>query len=246
MPHDENAALIEPRRGKREPLLPEKALLVFTPQDCEGFLSLFSPPAEHSHNVCLSRVHVGTYGGTPISLVGPAVGAPQAVMVTEKLIALGVREILAVGWCGSLQRNAAIGDIVIPVGAVCDEGTSAHYPLEHPPPGPSLELVTPLREALRTGGFKIHEGMVWTTDAPYRETAGKVADYQQSGVLAVDMETSALFTLAAYRAIRLAVLLVVSDDLSTLKWVHGFGTSIFKECRTKLAPLVLTTMCRGL
>lgn len=186
---------------------------------------------------------MGTYGGTPVSLAGPAVGAPQAVMVTEKLIALGVREILAVGWCGSLQRNTAIGDIVIPLGAVCEEGTSAHYPVGHPPPGPSLELVAALRQALRIGGFTIHEGMVWTTDAPYRETAAKVAEYQRKGVLAVDMETSALFTLAAYRGIRLAVLLVVSDDLSTLKWIHGFGTSVFKECRARLAPLILATMC---
>jgi len=167
-------------------------------------------------------------------------------MVTEKLIALGVREILAVGWCGSLQRNTAIGDIVIPLGAICEEGTSAHYPIAHPPSGPCLELVTALREVLRIGGFNIHEGTVWTTDAPYRETSAKVADYQGKGVLAVDMETSALFTLAAYRSIRLAVILMVSDDLSTLRWIHGFGTTVFKECRAKVAPLILATICRGL
>lgn len=177
-------------------------------------------------------------------MVGPAVGAPQAVMVAEKLIALGVREVLAVGWCGSLQRSTAIGDVVIPVDAVCEEGTSAHYPVGHRAPGPSPELAAPLREALRDGGFKTHEGTVWTTDAPYRETASKVVEYQRKGILAVDMETSALFTLAAYRGVRVAVLLVVSDDLSTLKWTHGFGTSAFKECRAKLAPLVLATMCR--
>jgi uridine phosphorylase len=244
MLRDENAALIEPRRGKREPLLPEKALLVFTPQDCEVFLRLFSPPAERSHKVCLAQVHVGAYGGTPISVVGPAIGAPQAVMVVEKLIALGVREILAVGWCGSLQQIAAIGDVVIPLNTVCEEGTSVHYPIGAPPPGPSSELLSPLREALRSDQFKIHEGTVWTTDAPYRETFAKVSAYQRKGVLAVDMETSALFTLARYRGIRVAILLVVSDDLSSLKWIHGFGQSAFKQCRERLAPLALATMCR--
>lgn len=243
MLRDENAALIEPRKGKREPLLPGKALLVFTPQDCELLLRLFSPPAGRSHSVCLAHVHVGSHGGTSICMAGPAIGAPQAVMVVEKLIALGVREVLALGWCGSLRQSAAIGDVVVPLDTVCEEGTSAHYPLASTPPGPSPDLLAPLREALRTEGIPFHEGTVWTTDAPYRETVAKVSAYQRRGVLAVDMETSALFTLARYRGIRLAVLLVVSDDLSSLKWVHGFRESAFRQCREKLARLALTAMC---
>jgi purine-nucleoside phosphorylase len=93
------------------------------------------------------------------------------------------------------------------------------------------------------GKHLLHEGLVWSTDAPYRETLGKVMAYQAQGVLGVDMETSALFTLAAYRRIDLAVALVVSDDLSLLKWVHGFRDPRFSEARQLAVAKTLEVIC---
>ena len=153
-------------------------------------------------------------------------------MLLERLIALGVRNVLAAGWCGSLQTHVRIGDLVLPASAVCEEGTSAHYPLaEGVVPGASKQLAEPLKRALEAKGARIHEGSVWTTDAPFRETVEKVLHHQQLGTLAVEMEASALFTLAAYRGICLAGAMVVSDDLSSLKWVHGFRDPGFKAAR---------------
>lgn len=240
---DENAALIEPRRGKRESPLPASALLVFTPQDVEVFLRFFSQPPQKSHSICLAQVYVGSHLGRSLALAGPAIGAPQAVMIVEKLIALGVREILAVGWCGSLQRQVRIGDIVLPGEAVCEEGTSPHYPIAAPNPTPSRELLFILREVMKRDRLPFHEGAVWSTDAPYRETIGKVLAYQRKRILAVDMETSALLTLGNFRGIQLAVVLVVSDDLSSLKWIHGFRDSAFRRSRETLATLALEAIC---
>jgi purine-nucleoside phosphorylase len=80
---------------------------------------------------------------------------------------------------------------------------------------------------------------VWSTDAPYRETVRKILFYQKKGILAVDMESSALFTVAHFRRIQLATVLIVSDELFTLEWVHGFKEPIFLKTREKVAELVL-------
>lgn len=247
MPLDENTTLIEPRKGKGEPLLPPSSILVFTPQDVELFLRRFASAAVKTHTVCLSQVYTIRCGGRVISLVGPVLGAPQAVMVLEKLIALGVREVVAQGWCGSLQSHVVIGDVVLPVNAVSEEGTSAHYPLTAAGPSPPTDLTRALGKNLVKAGLRLHGGAVWTTDAPYRETVGKVLNYQRRGILAVEMETSALLTVARFRGISLAIALVVSDELSSLKWVHGFRRSVFHETREKLVSVILETFCgRGI
>jgi len=170
------------------------------------------------------------------------IGAPQAVLVLERLIALGVTDVLAIGWCGSLQPNVRIGDVVLPVSAVSEEGTSGHYPLDISQPGPSFDLLNPLERALEGRGLQVHKGGVWSTDAPFREMKSKVLKYQEEGLLAVDMETSALFTVSHFRSVRLAVAMVVSDELSTLKWHHGFMDVRFKESREWLAEEALRFM----
>jgi purine-nucleoside phosphorylase len=84
-----------------------------------------------------------------------------------------------------------------------------------------------------------HEGKIWTTDAPYRETEDKVISYSQEGVLAVEMEMSALFRVALYRGVELAGLLVVSDELGSLSWKRGFDRPEFKKARVMAVDAVL-------
>jgi uridine phosphorylase len=239
MPSGENQAIIQPQKGKREEALPSLAILTFTPQDIDLFLHHSPSLHKRSQRVYLSEVFAGSHQGVPLVLVGPMLGAPQTILVLEKLIALGVTQVICMGWCGSLQAHVGIGDLVLPTGAFCEEGTSAHYPIEDPQPGPSRELLVPLKQALAEKAVAVHEGMVWSTDAPFRETVEKVINYRGTGVLAVDMETSALFTVAAFREIRIIAALVVSDDLSALKWVHGFKEPRFGFARETLVESVL-------
>lgn len=247
MRRDADTAVIEPRKGRREAALPASAVLIFTPQDLELFFRCFPLRPPKTHTICLAGVYAGSARGVELAVAGPALGAPQAVMVIERLIALGVRNVVAVGWCGSLQEDVRIGDLVVPSSAVSEEGTSAHYPLsEGVVPTASPGLAEPLKGLLRARGARVHEGSVWSTDAPFRETVGKVKVHQERGILAVDMETSALFTLASFRAIRMAVALVVSDDLSSLQWVHGFREPAFKKSRELLAAATMEAVCSSI
>jgi purine-nucleoside phosphorylase len=84
---------------------------------------------------------------------------------------------------------------------------------------------------LKKNDIDFHAGAVWSTDAVFRETRQRVATYQQSGILAVDMETSALCSVAKFRGVDLGVILVVSDELSSLTWRPGFKHERFMHGR---------------
>lgn len=148
-------------------------------------------------------------------------GGPVAAMAIEILVARGVKALIGLGYVGSLRPDVAIGDFVVPTAAVRDEGTSAHY---LPPACPAVAdfgLTRALTEAA-AARRPTHTGLVWSTDAPFRESASDVERWRALGVLGVDMETAAM--LACARALHLpaALLQVVSDDLSSLQWHAGY------------------------
>ncbi|ROQ90729.1 nucleoside phosphorylase [Desulfosoma caldarium] len=230
-------ALIEPARSRKDTPLPAHAFLVFTQQDM-GLMRAQWPETQPRPRLFLSDVVVAEDHAAGVVLVGPMIGAPQAVMVLEKIIVLGVRRVVALGWCGSLQPHVSVGDVVLPTSAYSEEGTSSHYPLSTPAT-PSPALLQQLQTLLQKDkAFRVHKGSVWSTDAPYRETKEKVFLYQQKGALGVDMEMSALLTVAAFRGIDLAGVLVVSDDLSRLRWRHGFRDPRFQETRKRVPALL--------
>jgi nucleoside phosphorylase len=196
-------AVIQPRKGKNDPTIGPDVLIALIGQDLARLSKL--KPMEAFDQGFFKIFRAKGQAGADFSLAGPIIGAPQAVMVMEKLIALGARRIFAFGWCGSLQPNLR----------------------RKPRTDPGLNLI--LERALAQEGLPFCKGMVWTTDAPYRETASKIKAYREKRVLAVEMEMSALMALALYRSVEMAGLLVVSDELFDLKWHRGFSSPLFKQ-----------------
>jgi purine-nucleoside phosphorylase len=178
--------------------------------------------------------------GKKISVFGTPFGAPQAAVILERLIAMGARKVLTFGCCGSLQPDLQIGHLVIPTDALSEEGTSAHYPLPNGAMRKAGQKIVELCKAqCREKNFAFAAGKVWTTDALFRETGKKVGRYSAKGLLAVDMEMSALFTVAAYRKVQLGGLMVVSDELGTLKWKTGFLNPLFWSASKKAARIAI-------
>lgn len=139
------------------------------------------------------------------------IGAPTATMVLEHLAARGAEAFLSVGYAGSLTRDVALADLVVPDAAIRDEGTSHHYlaPDRTVEPTPALHRSTVA--AARDSDRAVHEGPTWTTDAPYRETVAEVERYAEAGVLTVEMEAAATFAVAHYRGLAAAAAFVVGD-----------------------------------
>jgi purine-nucleoside phosphorylase len=242
---EEDRVVIESRKGSREKSSAPLAIMACSEADRRRFCRLTAPVPDSARTAYNARLLDVVHANHSITIAGPILGAPQAVLVLEKLIALGSRIIIVFGWCGSLQSDLTIGDWLLPSSARSEEGTSSHYPTNAANFRPDTDLLGSLQDYCVQKGLSVRAGPIWTTDAPLRETVDKVSGYGEEGLLAVEMEMSALFHVAAHRKIRLAGLLVVSDELFTLKWRPGFRSTRFKRaCR--LASETLLDFCSSL
>jgi nucleoside phosphorylase len=231
-------AIIQPRRGKSSPRLGPVAVLAATEPDLEALRNALGFDSDPGRRLFISHLFTSSASLPGLCLTGPLVGAPCAVMVSESLIAWGARTLVFLGWCGAISGAVSIGDLVLPQSAFVDEGTSRHYIAEASEPAASLKLVRELTNACVSKGIAAHTGAVWTTDAPFRETAEKVSAFRRQGALAVEMECSALFTLGAFRGVEVAALLVVSDDLSSFTWKPGFKDPRFARGRESACHVI--------
>jgi purine-nucleoside phosphorylase len=237
--HD-NEAVITPQKRKGSPDIGPVAVMAATWPDLNHLCKHLGYSKDNCQRLFLSRLYFdGKNSGKP-SVAGPFVGAPYAVMLLENLIARGARQVIFIGWCGAISGQVNIGDLVLPTATCIDEGTSGHYGAGD---NFSLQTTFPLlariRQELDKKKIDYHHGAVWTTDAVYRETRGQIAEHQQNGILAVEMEFSALATVARFRAVELVGLLVVSDELSTLNWRPGFKQERFIKSRQMVCKLIV-------
>lgn len=145
-------------------------------------------------------------------------GAPGAVVTLEELRAMGCEKFIVCGGAGSIKKDSKVGEIIVPVSAVRDEGTSYHY-LK-----PSREVechkatVDFVISALERLEIPYTTGKTWTTDAIYRETPEMIALRRKEGCITVEMEAAAFFAVSKYYDLPLAQLLYAGDDVSGEKW----------------------------
>ena len=178
-------------------------------------------PSPHPHKIQRQTLYNPAH--YPFSVIASPMGAPMAAMLLEQLIALGARRFIYLGFCGALATTYRIGDGFIPIQAIREEGTSYHYLPSHVAPTASPRLNAILRDRATAHSFTVQQGNIWTTDAPYRETAQKIERFQKAGIHTVDMEMAALFAVAHYRNCDVGALLLVSDECYHPTWQPGFG-----------------------
>jgi uridine phosphorylase len=222
-----------------------RLLITFQPHIYRHALAVTSA-AENEH---WNRLHNhlllahGRYRDTPVSIARLPVGAPAAVMTLESLVIGGARAAIAVGSAGSLQEEAPLGAAVLPTAAIREEGTSYHYRPPGEPALPDASAVTALRDACAAHGVIPHEGAVWTTDAPFRELTSKVRRLAAEGVVAVDMEASALFVVGATRGLRVGSLFIISDELFH-PWNPGFFDRSYRDASARITESALDALAR--
>ncbi|MFX1511101.1 MAG: nucleoside phosphorylase [Promethearchaeota archaeon] len=146
------------------------------------------------------------------------VGSAAAGMRFEELIACGLTHAILVGGAGVLDPQIQRGTLIIPMKALRDEGTSFHYQTPSRYARSSEKVSQSLRKTLLETRKNFLEGTTWTTDAPYRETYGKIRQYRAEGIVSVDMEASALFSIARFRKIDLGALFVAGDCIGGENW----------------------------
>src|SRR5580693_8974800 len=146
-----------------------------------------------------TRLDTFTLAGRTVGIVGCAVGAPFAVLIAEELFASGCRLLLSLTSAGQIVPAEPTPYFVIIDRALRDEGTSYHYAEPSEYGEANAELVAMAVNALKAAGLRVIVGPTWTTDAPFRETAQAIEAAKRRGILAVEMEAAALYTLAKVR-----------------------------------------------
>ncbi len=138
-------------------------------------------------------------------------GCPSAAIVIEELVMLGCKKLLRVGTCGGLQPHHALGDMIVALTAVPQDGTVQTYVREPHCPTADFELVHAAVHAAKELGQPIHVGPVVSSDVFYNPDGGQYQRWSDRGVLGVEMEAAVLFTLGALRKVQAGCLLTVSD-----------------------------------
>jgi len=180
------------------------------------------------------EIYIFKYKGTPMCFTYLGVGAPLAGMMFEEIVPLGVKYAILFGGVGSLKPDIKRWTLIVPDKAIRDEGTSYHYNRPSLYSYPSPLLLRILEKVLKDEGTEYIKGAVWTTDAPYRETIEKRREFMRLGAVCVDMEASALFTIANFRKVHLAAIFYAGDLVTE----EGWDARIERDHKRKLEEVV--------
>jgi DeoD family purine-nucleoside phosphorylase len=159
--------------------------------------------------------YTGTYRGTPVSVQTSGMGTPSLSIVAEELLRLGAKRLIRVGTCGGIAEGLKTGDLVIATAACPVDGATATYLHGEPyAPAADFSLTRALVDAAAEEGVEAKTGLVASVDVFYNTDADYAQRWRDRGVLAFEMEASALFFLAARAGVQAACALTVSDVLS--------------------------------
>jgi uridine phosphorylase len=215
-------ALIEPSRVISPRDVPEHCVICFFQEVIDKVV------AEHGATLLARNkwedgphpLYEINHRGQRLAFFHPGIGGPLAAGLLEEMIAWGCRKFIACGGCGVLAKEIAVGHLILVTSAVRDEGVSYHYL----PPAREVTAdergVQALAHTLDGLGVPYLRGKTWTTDAPYRETAAKIARRRAEGCLTVEMEAASFLAVAAFRDVPFGQVLYGGDDLSGAEWDH--------------------------
>lgn len=182
------------------------------PGRCEAIAQHFDNPVHIGMNREYN-IYTGTLLGEKVSVCSTGIGGPSAAIAMEELAAIGADTFIRVGTCGGIDLNVLPGDVVVATGAIRFEHTSFEYAPAEFPSVPDFDVTLALREASLALGYRTHTGVVQCKDSFYGqhspekspvsyELLQKWESWKRLGVKASEMESAALFVVAAALGVR--------------------------------------------
>ena len=182
------------------------------PGRCESIAKFFDDPVHVGMNREYN-IYTGTLLGEKVSVCSTGIGGPSAAIAMEELHNIGVDTFIRVGTCGGIAMDVLPGDVIVATGAVRYEHTSLEYaPIEFPAV-PDFGITAALKAAGEALGYRTHVGVVQCKDSFYGqhspekspvsyELLQKWERWKRLGVKASEMESAALFVVAAALGVR--------------------------------------------
>jgi len=189
------------REARRQKGLAHGTVPAICVLDPDGDLVEFLHATDRAHRhptwACYhTDLYTFEHEGVEFGIIGRVVGASFAVLVAEELFASGCQLLISITSAGQIISQGPPPYVVLIERALRDEGTSYHYL----PPSSYSHISSSLKEKVTTSwnhaSIPLYTGASWTTDAPFRETEAMIEVCRQNGILAVEMESAALYALA--------------------------------------------------
>lgn len=177
-----------------------------------------SPKLYSDHRGMLG--YTGQYKGMKVSVQTTGMGCPSLAITAEELVNLGAKTLVRVGTAGIVRKSVKPGELIIATGSVPNDGTTRQY-LDGAPyaPVPDQTVVSALSSAAARGGRTVHTGLIQTEDAFYHTKPEHISVLEERGVLAIEMEASALFLIGQLRRVRTGCAVVASNYIGDAQMV---------------------------
>jgi len=172
--------------------------------------------------VCFNQVrnmfgYTGTYKGERVSVMGTGMGMPSlSIYVNELLRDYGVKRLIRVGTCGSTRKEVGLREMVLGISASTDSAVNKvrFHGMDYAP-APAFNLLKAAYDAAVEKGIKVHVGKILSSDSFYTEDPDQWKLWAKFGVVALEMESAELYTLAAKYDAEALSILTVSDHMVT-------------------------------
>ncbi|TQR36894.1 purine-nucleoside phosphorylase [Brevibacillus brevis] len=203
--------------GAQQGQIAETILLPGDPLRAKYIAETFLEGAECYNNVRGMLGFTGTYKGKRVSVQGTGMGVPSiSIYANELMQSYGVQNLIRVGTCGAIQEDIKVRDVIIAMSASSESQTNRLlFDQIDFAPTANFELLHKAYQVATERNLPVKVGNIFTSDSFYRESLDlykKLASYQ---VLAIEMESSALYTLAAKYKRNALSILTVSDHILT-------------------------------
>lgn len=191
---------------------------------------------ENPRHIAFSRefnTYTGIYKGVEITVSSTGMGAPTAVIALEELYECGMEVAVRMGTNMVLDKKN-FGKYMIPIGAMREESTSAQYAPASYPAIADAELVRYLTEGVRENGYETVNGLICTMDAFYRDfresrfsrecgidIEGRIDRLRAYGIDSIDMESSAIFTVARLMGVKAALIGLATVNANLREFMYG-------------------------
>lgn len=203
--------------GAKQGEIADKILLPGDPLRAKYIAETFLEDAQLYNEVRGMLGYTGTYKGVRVSVQGTGMGMPSAAIYGNELIReYGVKKLIRVGTCGSIQKDVHVRDLVLAQGAATSSNIIRNdFPKHDFPQIADFDLLYDAYNIAKSKDFKIHVGNVLSDDVFYKDSMDEVFKLGEHGVLGIEMEAAVLYYLAAKYHVQALAIMTVSDHILT-------------------------------
>lgn len=203
--------------GAKKGEIADKVLLPGDPLRAKYIAENFFKDPVQYNNVRGMDGYTGTYKGERVSVQGTGMGVPSiSIYITELIKEYGTKKLVRIGTSGSIQEDVNIRDLIVPMSASSNSNLNNKiFGFDTYAPTPSFKLFKNALKASEELNLPFKSGSILTSDNFYSYNKDFPQPWKDFNVLAVEMESSALFTIASEYNVDALTILTVSDSILT-------------------------------